>query len=550
MSAMEAGGEAKIETRKIVTFVLLSIIGSLVIAALLASFNPPPSQHSFQVINKVFNEKVCKESLIEHVLNPEELKKVIEKGMLNVKEVCRPVSLTSPDVKLRQVIAAVIFYVSILGAVMFWERRAAPVFVGLVFLVVLGVMPFRLAVESMELPLILFLIATMVIVGYMKEAGLLRFITVKVLSATLGRPKRFLFLLLLLSFVLSALVGEVSSIVYITLLILETSQLIGLNPVPWVILAVFATNLGSAATMIGNPIGIYIGLYFNKSFMDFIYYSLPAAFLSLLVMYPLSVRYLAARGELDKLAAVGRLELDPWEEVRNKLDFYLSGILFILMVIGIALHVELASAVTEMLQAMVGPSAPAVSSDAMLVLVPLLITGIVLWRSGFNARKLIEERVEWWALVFFMFLFAEAAALSYSGVTDLMAYSILEALGGGKGLGAGLASNLLIMVTTAIASGFVDNMPIIVALSPVAKTLLEIGLTGAFMLPWSLLFGGTFGGNLTIIGSTANIVAVGMIEKRGIRIDFAEWIKIGGVVVGVTLLVAYLWTVAHIIVGW
>ncbi len=547
---MEASGEYRVEARKAILFAVLSIIGSIIIAAALASFNPPPGQHSFRVINKVFNEKVCKEMLVEHVLNPEALRSIMEKGVLNVKEVCSSVSLTSPSVKLRQVIAAVVFYVSILGAIMFWERRAAPVFVGLVFLVLLGVLPFRLAVESMELPLILFLIATMVIVGYMKEAGLLRYITVKVLSATLGRPRRFLFLLMLLSFVLSALVGEVSSIVYITLLILETSQLVGLNPVPWVILSVFATNLGSAATMIGNPIGIYIGLYFGKTFMDFIYYAFPAAFLSLLAMYPISEKYLASRGELEKLSRVEKLELDPWEEVKNKVDFYLSGILFILMVIGIALHVELAEAATSMLRSLLGPSAPVVTSDAMLVLVPLFITGIVLWRSGANARKLIEERVEWWALVFFMFLFAEAAALSYSGVTDLMAYSILEALGGGKGLAAGFASNLLIMVTTAIASGFVDNMPIIVALSPVAKTLLEIGLTGAFMLPWSLLFGGTFGGNLTIIGSTANIVAAGMIEKRGIRIEFGEWVKIGGIVVAITLLVAYLWTVAHIILGW
>ncbi len=543
-----SGEEAKIETRKILLFVALALIGSVVITAALAGVKFNHEQHSFEVINSVFNQKICKERLVELALSGEELKKLMEEKLLNISEVCRPVSLDSPSVRLQQVIAAVIFYVSILGAIMFWERRVAPVFVGFVFLVILGVLPFRLAVESMELPLILFLIATMIIVGYMKEAGLLRYITVKVLSATVGRPRRFLFLLLLLSFVLSALVGEVSSIVYITLLILETAALVGLDPIPWVILAVFATNLGSAATMIGNPIGIYIGLYFGKTFMDFIYYSFPAAFAALLAMYPLSVRYLASRGELDKIAAAaGKLELDPWEEVKNPVDFYLSGILFILMILGIAFHVELAHFANTVLHEMLGSHAPPITSDAMLVLVPLLITGIVLWRSGAGARKLVEERVEWWALVFFMFLFAEAAALSYSGVTDVMAYGILASLGGAQGLAAGLAANLMILVVTAIASGFVDNMPIIVALSPVAKTLISVGLMGAWMLPWSLLFGGTFGGNLTVIGSTANIVAVGMIEKRGLRIGFSEWVKIGAIVVAITLAVAYAWTAIHVL---
>ncbi len=547
-----------IEARKVVLYIVLALVGTLIISYGLFALRVP-EKDSFAVIHEVFSEKMCKERIIEASLEGELVKlarqAVKEASYSSVtealRELCGPVTLNEPGVKERQVLAAVIFYVSILGAIMFWERRVAAVFLGLVAMILTGVMPFRVALESMELNLILFLVAMMIVVGYLKETGFLRYITVKVVSASAGDPRRYLFILMLLSFSLAALVDEVSSIVYVTLLVLETAELLRLNPIPWLIVAVFATNLGSAATMIGNPIGIYIGLYFEKSFLDFIRYATPAALAALLVAYPIALRYLDALGELEKIrsATPEKLSLDPWAEVRNKTDFYISAALFAATVIGIAVHTELAVLLQDLLNAFYGRHAPTITGHDVLVLVPLISAGIVILRSGFRARRLVEERVEWWALLFFMFLFAEAAALSFTGVTDILAYLILVAIGGGAvlTLQTGLAANLLMTLVSAIASGFVDNMPIIVALSPVAKTLMEIKLPGAEMLPWSLLFGGTMGGNLTIIGSTANIVAIGMAEKRGYRISFSEWIKIGAIVVAATLVVAYLWTALHVI---
>ncbi len=556
MGLRETGGE--VTARKWMLYVILALVGSAIIAAGLSAIHVP-KEGIFVTIHHVFSEKMCKERIIEAALEGELVKtakeavKTGEYGEVTriVGELCKPVSLDEPGIKERQVLAAVIFYVSILGAIMFWERRVAAVFLGLVAMILTGVMPFRVALESMELNLILFLVAMMIVVGYLKETGFLRYITVKVVSGTAGDPRRFLFVLMLLSFVLAALVDEVSSIVYVTLLILETAELLRLNPIPWLIIAVFATNLGSAATMIGNPIGIYIGLYFNKTFGDFLRYAFPAAFAALLTMYPIALRYLEAKGELDKVRGASKevLKLDPWAEVKNKADFYISAVLFIATIIGIAIHTELAVWLQDVLVSLYGAHAPKITGHDALVLVPLISAGIVILRSGFHARRLVEERVEWWALLFFMFLFAEAAALSFTGVTDILAYLILLAVGGGAALTieAGLAANLLMMLVAAITSGFVDNMPIIVALSPVAKTLMSIGLPGGYMLSWSLLFGGTMGGNLTIIGSTANIVAIGIAEKRGYRIGFAEWIRIGAVVVAVTLVVAYVWTALHVI---
>jgi len=519
----------------------LALVGSIVITAVIAS-TYVSERGTYRVIHEVFTKKVCKEKLIEMVYSENFVERVLRNETPRVE--CHLLSLNAPSVKYKQVLAAVIFYVSLLGAIMFWERRAAAVFIGVVAMVLLGVMPFRYAIERMELNLILFLIATMIIVGYLKESGFLRYISAKTIMFSGGDPRKFLLLVLILSFGLAALVNEVSSIVYVSLLILEVSEIIGFNPIPWLIVAVFATNVGSAATMIGNPIGIYIGLYFGKTFFDFILYATPAALAALALTYLVSLVYLKRLGEFDKMLRVDveKLELDPWAEVRNIKDFYFSIIIFILMIVGIALHVQIAEFLNAILASIYGPGhAYRVTPEAVLVLVPTLLAGVVLARAGFVARRLVEERVEWWALVFFMFLFSLAAGLSVTGVTDLIAYAILVGVGGGRTPVAGYLANMLVMLTSAITSGFIDNMPIIVALSPVAKTLMSIGMPGSNMLPWSLLFGGTLGGNLTIIGSTANIVAAGIAEKRGFRIGFRDWIRIGLVDVAATLAVAAAW---------
>jgi Na+/H+ antiporter NhaD/arsenite permease-like protein len=104
----------------------------------------------------------------------------------------------------------------------------------------------------------------------------------------------------------------------------------------------------------------------------------------------------------------------------------------------------------------------------------------------------------------------------------------------------------MIAIISALVSAFLDNMPVVVALSPVVKTLIEIGLPGGDMLWWALLYGATMGGNMTMIGSTANIVALGILEKEGYReVKFMEWFRIGVLVVTITLGLALTQLILH-----
>ena len=529
--------------RRLLIYLVSLVVGVLILSYIIVNLDVPETGLGAE-IQKIFYMKQARMYLVEEVLEAEHL------GSKLTLEVPELPSLSSESVELSQAIALSVFYATILTALMYWKIRVVAVFVGFLIIILLGVLPFELAIESMELDLIIFLLATMIVVEHMRETGVLRYITVKMLKIAKLNPKLVLVYTIILSGLMSALVGEVASIVYITILILEVAELFDINPIPWVITAVFATNIGSAATVIGNPIGVYIALYAGLTFTDFIVWATPSSLIALVAIIGISLKWLksdivkARTTMLDVRRAIERGErieiLDEWSAVKNKREFYIAWALFILMVITIALHNYIASGATEFIKDIYDGEVmfPKVLPEAALVLAPLLYAAIALARAGVKARSYVERGVEWWALVFFMFLFANAAALNYTGVTDKLAYLILINSGGEQTIGTTVTALTLISWVTGVTSGFIDNMPVVVALSPVVNTLIEIGLPAGTAPFWGLLLGGCLGGNLTVIGSTANIVAAGILEKYGKELKVGEWLKIGTVVVLITLWLA------------
>jgi Na+/H+ antiporter NhaD/arsenite permease-like protein len=160
-------------------------------------------------------------------------------------------------------------------------------------------------------------------------------------------------------------------------------------------------------------------------------------------------------------------------------------------------------------------------TNTVLYLVPLVSAGIVMiWRRE-RARHYVEHDVEWWTLTFFLLLFGVASTLQYTEVTGVIASLFSEVLGG-----RGELLTPVVMAVSALGSAFIDNVIFVAAFIPVVSEL--TGGAGPHPLWWALLFGSCFGGNITMIGSTANIVALGMLEKRyRTRITFVEWFRVG-----------------------
>ena len=512
---------------------------------------PPPQGPLAKAIEKIYETFAMKHC---------PLLELSKKYNLNVE--CN-VDINSPVVAFSEALALTVFVDAVLGTLLYWRKRLTFVMIGVALLLFLGAAPFEMILEHMELGLILFLISMMVIVEYLSEVGVLGWITIKLVKFSKFKPLRFILIISLLSWLMAALVDEVTSIVFVTKVVLSIAGFLDFNPIPLVIYTVLATNIGSSATMIGNPIGIYIALQSGKTFMDFLEWATPGSILALILLIPIGIVWLGKLGLFKKMKEKGsELVLDEWtalgitseayekykrgelseierKEIEEKIKLFKRGWIFFITVLAIiALHTEIAKAINLALAALYGLLGgesihSEVTPDAVLIFGPVMIAALVMFLHR-EPRELIEKGVEWWTLVFFMFLFAIASALSYTGVTDKMAYALVQSVGG-LTFSSTITLVILIAVISALVSAFLDNMPVVVALSPVVKTLIEIGLPGGDLLWWALLYGATMGGNMTMIGSTANIVALGILEKQGKYVSFWEWFKIGLITVIITL---------------
>ena len=431
-------------------------------------------------------------------------------------------------IAVRQVAAVSVFACIICATLMFEERRLGVAFVGISALLALRVISLSDFVKSTELHIILLLVGMMTLVGVLKDMGLFTWIIQSIINARKMTGLRFVAILMLLSGIMPGIVDEVTSIVFVLALVFQVCDTLKLRPTPFVLMSVMATNIGSTGTMLGNPVGILIGTKATPtplSFGDFIVHATPimllalaATFLVLLVYYRKDIKLLDERLAERRASHIG---LGPMVAIPHTraLAILVGALAFI------AAHHPL----EEWLH---------LEANTMLVAAPLTIAGLLMVFRPHRARHYVEVSVEWWSLLFFMMLFAVSAALEACGVTDVVA----EHIAPGGAANRYLLTPLIVGIT-ALGSAFVDNIVFVSTFIPIVK---EIVATSPEMQPlwWALLFGACFGGNITAIGSTANLVAISMLGKKySIKVAFWEWLKIGvlvgavscGVAVGVVL---------------
>lgn len=415
-----------------------------------------------------------------------------------------------------QVLACTVFALTVLATLFFWEFRLAVAFLGIAALFSCDVLTLERFVHFCELPVILFLVGMMVTVGVLKELGFFSWIIQLIVGARRMTGWMFALALMGLSAILACAVDEVTSIVFMCALVFQVCDTLRVPSTPFLIMAVMATNIGSAGTMIGNPVGLLISHRAGFTFEDFIVRAFPvmlacliAAVGVLLLWFRRDIRQLSVRLEERRSQ---KLDLGPLVRVP-----YRRGLAIFIITIGIiAAHHRI-----EMLLGL--------EQNTLLMTAPLAIAGLLMiWRRE-RAKHYIEVEVDWWELLFFMMLFAKAGALEHTGVSSRIAEDFASTFHS--------SSALLLPVVlgiSAVGSAFVDNVVFVAAFVPV---VLELDV---MPLWWALLFGACLGGNVTMIGSAANIIAAGVLEKRHRQsIDFLQWLKVGIVVGIVTCLVAW-----------
>ena len=423
-----------------------------------------------------------------------------------------------------QVLATGVFAGFIIGTLLFWKFRLAFALAGTTVLLATGVLDIPHLIEFASLDVILFLVAMMIVIGFMEERRFFEVVMEKALGYLDRRAALLLTALMVLAAVSAALVDEVTSILFMSAVTLQVTRRFRLNPVPFLIMVVFATNIGSSASVVGNPIGVMIALRGGLTFSDFLRWATPISLLALAVAIPLSLWWFRAEVRtLDQALRAQRPQEHAVEVERIKpLDLLLCSLLFLGTVGGLILHAPL--------EGWLG-----LPKNTMLLGVSCGGAALALFMQREGARELVERRVDWWTLAFFLLLFASAGTLRYVGVTRQIAEGVTALTGGREGwllFGLTWGSGLL--------SAVMDNVLAVATLIPV---LADLEALGVFTRPlwWGLLFGGTFFGNLTMIGSTANIVALGILERdEGIHVRFGQWLAPGAIVAIPTLILATL----------
>jgi len=355
------------------------------------------------------------------------------------------------------------------------------------------------AIQAIDFKTLGLLMGMMILVAMLEPTGFFQYLAVLAARTSKGKQIRLFTLLAIITTVLSMFLDNVTTVVLIAPVTLLISEIMGVSALPYLVAEALLSNTGGVATLVGDPPNVIIGSEAGLSFNDFLVNSLPIVFLAWLGAFFL-LRYLF-KSELSKRPRRSKavMKLNPVEtlnqpETARRILIVLVGAVLFFFVHHL-LHVE--------------PSLVALGAAAIALL----------WIQP-DIHEVLKK-VEWSVLVFFGALFVMVGGLEHSGALDVMV-GVFESVSSMPPVLFGI----LIIWVVAILSAVVDNIPITIALIPIIKGLGDGGMD-ITPLWWALAFGAGFGGNGTIVGSTANIIVTTLSEKTRTPITAKLWLKRG-----------------------
>lgn len=361
------------------------------------------------------------------------------------------------------------------------------------------------------------LISMMVMVQILQRTGVFQFLAIKSAKLGKGEPFTIMVILALVTAVCSALLDNVTTVLLVAPVTVLVARQLSLDPVPFLITEVIASNIGGASTLIGDPPNIMIASKAGLSFMDFIKHDFPAVVIImvcwLLVWRLVFKKRLKVSPDRKKLV----MEMDEKELIQDLPLLKKSGAVLTLTILGFAFHGVFHYE----------PATVALAGAAILLLI-----------TDFDPHEILAE-VEWSTIAFFVGLFIIIGATVKSGVIESLS-SRMIALTNPKP--DDMFTLAMVMVWfSAIASAIVDNIPFVATMNPLVLDMIhkvyEPGICASAaqnihnpaVMPvwWALSLGSCLGGNGTAIGASANVIVVGMAEKAGYPITFLRFLKYG-----------------------
>ncbi len=378
---------------------------------------------------------------------------------------------------------------------------------------------------------IFLLIGMMIIVHIFSKTGIFQYLAIKSAKLAKGEPFRIMIIFALITAFLSALLDNVTTVLLLVPVILLIAVELEIDPVPFILSEIFASNIGGTATLIGDPPNIMIGSKLHLTFMDFIYHLAPAILIILpfffLMMKLMFGKGLHVREELKQRI----MKMDEKILIKDSRLLIKSLIVFVLVITGFVLHgfvhLELAT-------------------------IALAGAGLLLLISGEEPHEAFMG-VEWPTIFFFIGLFIIVGGIVKVGLITKLSDSMVI-------LTNPSPDNMFITTSvmlwlSAFCSAIIGNIPYVAAMIPMTSEMAnnvfssDMGYESAInqpgMMPvwWAMALGACLGGNGSLVGASANVVAIGMAEKAGVSISFGKFLIYGIPVMMLTLAISmlYIW---------
>lgn len=379
-------------------------------------------------------------------------------------------------------------------------HRTIIALLGAGIIILLGILNTNQAIVAIDFNTLGLLIGMMIIVGITRQTGIFEYIAIKAAKISKGEPLQLMVYLSLVTALLSALLDNVTTVLLIVPVTLSIAKSLKISPIPFLIVEILSSNIGGTSTLIGDPPNIMIGSATGLGFMDFVINLLPV----IIVIYVTTIfilkiiyrKQLITTTELKKTI----MDIDENEAIKDHQLLKKSLFVLALTIAGFLLHqvVNLESSVV------------ALSGASLLLLI-----------SKIEPEKAFEA-IEWPVIFFFTGLFILVGGLEETGAIAYIAEKALEITHGNL-----VTTSLLIVWVSSIASAFVDNIPLVATLIPMIQEMGTLGgMENLDLLWWSLSLGACLGGNGTIIGASANVVVIGIADKKGYRISFLDFMKV------------------------
>lgn len=386
---------------------------------------------------------------------------------------------------------------------------------GGVLVVVLGIIDQEEAFGAIDLNVIFLLAGMMVLAGGLSRTGFFEYVAGQAIHVSRGQPFRLLLVLALLTALLAAVLDNVTTVVLLTPVTLSMARTLKVSPLPYLLSQIFASNIGGTATLIGDPPNILIGSAAGLDFGAFLVNLAPVVVVIMVAFVGIMWLSFGRSMEDDANRLDMLAEVDPAAAIKDRSLMVRTLVVLAGTLLGFLFH------------SLLGLEAATI---ALLGATVLMIVGRL------DPHDALRD-IEWNTLFFFVGLFMLIEAVVHVGIVGGIADALANAAGGDLTVAA-----IGTLWFSAIASAIVDNIPYTATAIPIVQQLADGGLP-AEPLWWSLALGACLGGNLTIVGASANIVVANLAARDGHPITFMQFFRYGVVVVIASMVIStvYLW---------